>query len=115
MIPYLSTILILHIKTLCSRPVAGVLCESQTTFRDLFATHVVADDERRFVTGQNQNSGYETSHTGMYAYLFQAPHEVVCASIGDAWRSEWPDAWLARIGCLLDIIQDNKPRATSGS
>ncbi|MDP6377209.1 MAG: hypothetical protein QF515_00135 [Pseudomonadales bacterium] len=51
----------------------------------------------------------------MYAYLFQAPHEVVCASIGDAWRSEWPDAWLARIGCLLDIIQDNKPRATSGS
>lgn len=44
---------------------AGVLFESQTAFRDLFATHVVIDDERRFVTGQNQNSGHETSHAMM--------------------------------------------------
>jgi putative intracellular protease/amidase len=44
---------------------AGALYESATAFRDLFATHVVVDDERRFVTGQNQNSGHETAHTMM--------------------------------------------------
>jgi len=44
---------------------AGAIYESQTAFRDLFATHVVVDDERRFVTGQNQNSGLETSHRMM--------------------------------------------------
>jgi hypothetical protein len=31
----------------------------------MFATHVVVDDEKRFVTGQNQNSGTETSHKMM--------------------------------------------------
>ena len=44
---------------------AGVVFESQTAFRDFFATHVTADDEQRFVTGQNQNSGLETAHTMM--------------------------------------------------
>ncbi len=44
---------------------AGVVFESQTAFRDLFATHVTVDDEQRFVTGQNQNSGLETAHTMM--------------------------------------------------
>ena len=44
---------------------AGALYESQTAFRDMFATHVVVDDEQRFVTGQNQNSGLETSHAMM--------------------------------------------------
>lgn len=44
---------------------AGAIYESQTAFRDLFATHVVVDDEQRFVTGQNQNSGLETSHRMM--------------------------------------------------
>ena len=44
---------------------AGVVYESQTAFRDLFATHVTVDDEQRFVTGQNQNSGLETAHTMM--------------------------------------------------
>ena len=43
----------------------GARYESQTAFRDLFATHVVVDDERRFVTGQNQNSGLETAHRMM--------------------------------------------------
>jgi len=43
----------------------GALFESQTAFRDLFATHVVVDDEQRFVTGQNQNSGLETAHRMM--------------------------------------------------
>jgi putative intracellular protease/amidase len=44
---------------------AGAVYESQTAFRDAFATHVTVDDERRFVTGQNQNSGLETAHTMM--------------------------------------------------
>ncbi len=44
---------------------AGALYESRTAFRDIFATHVVVDDERRFVTGQNQNSGLETAHRMM--------------------------------------------------
>ena len=44
---------------------AGVLYESATAFRDMFATHVVIDEEQRFVTGQNQNSGHETAHEMM--------------------------------------------------
>jgi putative intracellular protease/amidase len=44
---------------------AGAIFESETAFRDIFATHVVVDDEQRFVTGQNQNSGLETSHRMM--------------------------------------------------
>ncbi|GMG86719.1 type 1 glutamine amidotransferase domain-containing protein [Biformimicrobium ophioploci] len=44
---------------------AGAKYEKQTAFRDIFATHVVVDDERRFVTGQNQNSGYDTAHQMM--------------------------------------------------
>jgi putative intracellular protease/amidase len=44
---------------------AGTLYESQTAFRDMFATHVVVDNEKRFVTGQNQNSSTETAHTMM--------------------------------------------------
>lgn len=34
--------------------------EGQTAWRDFFATHTVVDGN--LVTGQNQNSGYETSH-----------------------------------------------------
>ena len=44
---------------------AGVLFEADIAFRDLFATHTVVDDEKRFVTGQNQNSGLEASHLMM--------------------------------------------------
>ena len=44
---------------------AGVVFESQTAFRDMLATHVTVDDEERFVTGQNQNSGLETSNVMM--------------------------------------------------
>ena len=40
---------------------AGALFESQTAFRDVFATHVTIDAEQRFITGQNQNSGMETA------------------------------------------------------
>jgi putative intracellular protease/amidase len=41
---------------------AGVNFESKTAFRDIFATHVTVDVEKRFVTGQNQNSGLEAAH-----------------------------------------------------
>ena len=41
---------------------AGVIFEFSTAFIDLFATHVTVDDEQRFVTGQNQNSGLEAAH-----------------------------------------------------
>jgi hypothetical protein len=41
---------------------AGVIFQSQTKFRDAFANLTVVDDERRFVTGQNQNAGNETSY-----------------------------------------------------
>jgi putative intracellular protease/amidase len=44
---------------------AGAIYESQTAFQDIFATHVVVDDEQRFVTGQNQNSGHETAQKMM--------------------------------------------------
>jgi putative intracellular protease/amidase len=44
---------------------AGALYESQTAFQDIFATHVVVDEEQRFVTGQNQNSGHETAQKMM--------------------------------------------------
>jgi putative intracellular protease/amidase len=40
---------------------AGAVFESQTAFRDVFATHVAIDAEQRFITGQNQNSGMETA------------------------------------------------------
>lgn len=48
---------------------AGAIFESQTAIRDFFATHVSVDDEQRFVTGQNQNSGLEAAHkiTGILA------------------------------------------------
>lgn len=38
---------------------AGALYESETAFRDLFASHVVVDG--MIVTGQNQNDGYEAA------------------------------------------------------
>ena len=41
---------------------AGAHFEARTGFRDIFQTHVVIDDEERFVTGQNQNSGLEAAH-----------------------------------------------------
>jgi hypothetical protein len=44
---------------------AGAIFESQTKFIDFFATHVAVDDEQRFITGQNQNSGLEAAHTIM--------------------------------------------------
>lgn len=40
---------------------AGARFEASSAFRDMFATHTVVDDERRFVTGQNQNSSHETA------------------------------------------------------
>ena len=47
---------------------AGATLERQGAFRGVFATHVAVDEERRFVTGQNQNSGLETAHVMMQVY-----------------------------------------------
>ncbi|NKI16716.1 type 1 glutamine amidotransferase domain-containing protein [Spongiibacter sp. KMU-166] len=44
---------------------AGAVFESATAFRDIFATWVTVDDEQRFVTGQNQNSGLEAAYTSV--------------------------------------------------
>ncbi|MEZ4883959.1 MAG: type 1 glutamine amidotransferase domain-containing protein [Chitinophagales bacterium] len=43
----------------------GVNYKSNTAKRDIFATITVIDEERRFVTGQNQNSGHETAQKMM--------------------------------------------------
>ena len=40
---------------------AGTVFMSNTAFRDAFANLTVVDDEKRFVTGQNQNAGHETA------------------------------------------------------
>jgi putative intracellular protease/amidase len=42
---------------------AGALYESETAFRDLFASHVVVDG--MIVTGQNQNDGHEVAQRSM--------------------------------------------------
>ena len=46
---------------------AGAKFESSTGFRDIFASHVVADG--RLVTGQNQNDGAETADRMMQVIL----------------------------------------------
>lgn len=40
---------------------AGANFEANHKFVDIFATKTVADEEKRFITGQNQNSGHETA------------------------------------------------------
>jgi putative intracellular protease/amidase len=44
---------------------AGAIFQNKTAFKDIFATLTVVDDEKRFVTGQNQNSGHETAYKMM--------------------------------------------------
>ena len=44
---------------------AGAQFESSTAFKDFFATHTTVDG--KLVTGQNQNSGYETAQKMMLA------------------------------------------------
>ena len=39
---------------------AGVIFESKTALRDVFANLTVVDEKSKFVTGQNQNAGHET-------------------------------------------------------
>lgn len=45
---------------------AGVIYESTSGLIDMLSTHVTIDDERRFVTGQNQNSGHDASQAMMH-------------------------------------------------
>jgi len=40
---------------------AGANYQCSTGKRDFFETLSVVDEEKRFVTGQNQNSGHETA------------------------------------------------------
>ena len=40
---------------------AGVIFKYETKFKDIFANLVTVDDEKRFITGQNQNAGHEIS------------------------------------------------------
>jgi len=40
---------------------AGVEFESNSSFRDIFANHTVVDEEKRFITSQNQNGGHDVS------------------------------------------------------
>ncbi len=44
---------------------AGGIYSSQQRFLDFFATSTVVDDEKRFVSGQNQNSSHETAQNIM--------------------------------------------------
>ncbi len=44
---------------------AGGIYSSQEKVMDVFATSTVIDDEKRFVTGQNQNSSHETAQNIM--------------------------------------------------
>jgi hypothetical protein len=53
-----------------------VIFESQNAFRDILATHVTVDDEQRFVTGQNQNSGRETAQKMLAIVQKTAPAEA---------------------------------------
>ena len=50
---------------------AGARFEANSAFRDVLATHTVVDEEKRFVTGQNQNSGRETAQA-MLALLAES-------------------------------------------
>jgi len=56
---------------------AGALFESQTAFRDIFATHISVDDDRRFVTGQNQNSGLAAAHKITEILAARLPKEAM--------------------------------------
>ena len=44
---------------------AGVIFESKTAFRDVFADLTIIDEKNKFVTGQNQNASYETTQKMM--------------------------------------------------
>jgi len=48
---------------------AGVIFKSETKFKDIFANLVTVDDEKRFITGQNQNAGLML----IYIFLLGAP------------------------------------------
>lgn len=55
----------------------GVNFKSNSAFRDFFAHITVVDEERRFVTGQNQNSGYETAQKMMGIILENSSKKVL--------------------------------------
>jgi putative intracellular protease/amidase len=48
---------------------AGAIYKSKTGFRDMLQNLTVTDQEKRFVTGQNQNAGHETAQKMMEIIL----------------------------------------------
>lgn len=56
---------------------AGVNYKSNTAFRDFFADMTVIDEERRFVTGQNQNAGHETAQKMMKIILENSSRSIL--------------------------------------
>ncbi len=54
----------------------GVNYKSNSGKRDIFETITVIDQERRFVTGQNQNSGHETAQKIMGILLENSARQV---------------------------------------
>ena len=55
----------------------GVNFKSNTGARDMFQTITVVDQERRFVTGQNQNSGHETAQKMMAVILDRSSKKIL--------------------------------------
>ena len=55
----------------------GVEFKSNTGNRDIFQTITVIDEERRFVTGQNQNSGHETAQMMMAIMLENSSKSIL--------------------------------------
>jgi len=55
----------------------GVNYKSSTGARDMFQTLTVVDQEKRFVTGQNQNSGHETAQKMMAIIREKSTKEIL--------------------------------------
>ena len=55
----------------------GVNYKSNSGNRDIFQTITVIDEERRFVTGQNQNSGHETAQMMMAIILEKSTKPIL--------------------------------------
>ena len=56
---------------------AGVNYKSNSAIRDFFADLTVVDEEKRFVTGQNQNAGHETSQRMMAIILSNSSRPIL--------------------------------------
>jgi len=55
----------------------GVNYKFNSGNQDIFHTITVVDEEKRFVTGQNQNSGHETAQKLMAIILEKSSKEIL--------------------------------------